>query len=242
MEITELPPTPLVLPAAGELVHIRTQEWALERWDGEDPPGLSVTWGRKPKFSVNGSRSCAELAIVYHLRAGGWDGVWVNAFRGELRTQWFPAPAARRLAEAGAPGWAAEIFECLRAANGGTLSGFFDVFAWREPGLAAFVEAKVGPDRIKPTQLRFAEIALRFRPLEEFMIVEIAGPSPQGHEPASPGPPRARLQHDGRRPSGRAPAAGTCSLCSAGLLGSALVMTPPGSCGPGARRGGPRTT
>jgi len=113
---------------------------------------------------VDGSRSCAELAIVHHLRAGGWDGVWVNAFRGELRTQWFPAPAARRVAEAGAPGWAAEIFEYLRAANGGTLSGFFDVFAWREPGRAAFVEAKVGPDRIKPTQLRFAEIALRFRP------------------------------------------------------------------------------
>ena len=75
MEITELPPTPLILPAAGELVHVRTQEWALERWDGEDPPGLSVTWGRKPEFSVNGSRSCAELAIVHHLRVGGWDGV-----------------------------------------------------------------------------------------------------------------------------------------------------------------------
>ena len=179
MEITELPPTPLVLPAAGELVHIRTQEWALERWDGEDPPGLSVTWRRKPKFSVNGSRSCAELAIVHHLRAGGWDGVWVNAFRGELRTQWFPAPAARRLAEVGAPVWAVEIFDCLRAANGGTLSGFFDVFAWREPGGAAFFEVKVGPDRIKPTQLRFVEIALRFRRLEDFMIVEVAGPSPR---------------------------------------------------------------
>ena len=198
MEITELPPTPVVLPATGELVHIRTQEWALERWEGEDPPGLAVPWARKPKFSVNGSRSCAELAIVHHLRAGGWDGVWVNAFRGELRTQWFPAPAARRLAEVGAPGWAVEIFECLRAANGGTLSGFFDVFAWREPGRAAFVEAKVGPDRIKPTQLRFVEIALRFRGLEEFMIVEIAGPSPQRTPPASPGPPRARLQHGGR--------------------------------------------
>jgi hypothetical protein len=179
MEITELPPTPLVLPAAGELVHIRTQEWALERWDGEDPPGLSVTWGRKPKFSVNGSRSCAELAIVYHLRAGGWDGVWVNAFRGELRTQWFPAPAARRLAEVGAPVWAVKIFDCLPAANGGTLSGFFDVFAWREPGRAAFFEVKVGPDRIKPTQLRFVEIALRFRRLEDFVIVEVAGPSPR---------------------------------------------------------------
>jgi hypothetical protein len=177
MEITKLAPTPLVLPA-GELVHIRTQEWALERWEGEDPPGLAVPWGRKPKFSVNGSRSCAELAIVHHLRAGGWDGVWVNAFRGELRTQWFPAPAARRLAEVGAPGWAVELFECLRAANGGTLSGFFDVFAWRESGRVAFIEAKVGPDRIKPTQLRYVEIALRFRRLKEFLIVEIARRSP----------------------------------------------------------------
>jgi hypothetical protein len=92
MEITELPPTPLVLPAAGELVHIPTQSWALEGWDGEDPPGLSVTWARKPKFSVNGARSCAELAIVHHLRDVGWDGVWVNAYRSELRTQWCCPP------------------------------------------------------------------------------------------------------------------------------------------------------
>jgi len=69
MEITELPPTPVVLPATGELVHIRTQEWALERWEGQDPPGLAVPWARKPKFSVDGSRSCAELAIVHHLRS-----------------------------------------------------------------------------------------------------------------------------------------------------------------------------
>ena len=199
MEITELPPTPVVLPATGELVHIRTQEWALERWEGQDPPGLAVPWARKPKFSVDGNRSCAELAIVHRLRARGWDGVWVNAFRGELRTQWFPAPAARRLAEAGAPGWAAEIFDRLRAANGGTLSGFFDVFAWREPGQAAFFEAKVGPDRIKPTQLRFAEIALRLRPLEEFMIVEIAVPSPQRTPARQPG--SAARQAAARRPT-----------------------------------------
>jgi hypothetical protein len=67
----------------------------------------------------------------------------------------------------------------LRAANGGTLSGFFDVFAWREPGQVGFYEAKVGPDRINPTQLRFVEVALRFHHLEEFMIVEVAGLSPR---------------------------------------------------------------
>ena len=103
MEITELPPTPLVLPAAGELVHIGTQQWARERREGEDEPGLAVPWARKPKFSVNEDRSCAELAIVHHLQAHSWNGVWVNAVRGELRTQWFPASAARQLAEVGAP-------------------------------------------------------------------------------------------------------------------------------------------
>jgi len=242
MEITELPPTPVVLPATGGLVHIRTQEWALERWEGEDPPGLAVPWARKPRFSVDGSRSCAELAIVHHLRAGGWDGVWVNAFRGELRTQWFPVPAARRVGEAGAPGWAAEIFECLRAANGGTLSGFFDVFAWREPGRAAFVEAKVGPDRIKPTQLRFAEIALRLRPLEEFMIVEIAGPSPQRTLARQPGTTAG--QAAARRPVTIGPRSGGPGLQP--------VLRRPAPAGPGqdasavqrpgARRGGLRTT
>ena len=197
MEITELPSTPLVLPAAGELVHIRTQRWALERWEGEDPPGLATPWGRKPKFSVNGSRSCAELAIVDRLRADGWRGVWVNAFRGELRAEWFPAPAAMTLAEAGAPGWAVEIFDGLRAANGGTLGGFFDVFAWREPGQVGFYEAKVGPDRIKPAQLRFAEVALRFRRLDEFMIVEVAGPSPRStpaRQPGAPGTPQGTMR------------------------------------------------
>ena len=71
-----------------------------------------------------------------------------------------------------------EIFGHLRAANGGTLSGFFDVFAWRRPGQVGFYEAKVGPDRIKPMQLRFVEIALHFRSLDDFLIVEIPGPSP----------------------------------------------------------------
>ena len=175
MEITELPPTPFVL-LAGEAVQILTQRWALEPWEGEDLPGLAMPWARKPKFSVRGSRSCAELAIVDHLPADGWHGVWVNAFCGELRSQWFPAPAVKTLAEAGAPRWAVEIFGHLRAANGGTLSGFFDVFAWREPGQVGFYEAKVGPDRIKPTQLRFVEVALRFHRLEEFMIIEVAAP------------------------------------------------------------------
>jgi hypothetical protein len=188
VEITERPPTRFDLPGREEPVYIATQRWTLEPWEGEDPPGLATIWSRKPKFAINGSRSCAELAIVHHLRNEGWHGVWVNSFGPrELRSEWFPAPAVKAVAETGAPDWAVEAFERLRAAKSGTLGGFFDVFAWREPGQVRFAEAKAGPDRVKPTQLRFVELALRFHRPEQFTIIRSLGwlPSPAGQMPRS---------------------------------------------------------
>jgi hypothetical protein len=34
------------------------------------------------------------------------------------------------------------------------IGGFFDVFAWREAGEVRFDEGKVGPDSIRPGQLK----------------------------------------------------------------------------------------
>ena len=173
MKITAQPPTPLTL-SDGRLVQIATQQWALERWEGEpDPPDLARTWASKGKFSVNGRRSCAELAIMDHLQREGWQGVWVNAFARRLHTEWFPVPGFRTLAEAGAPEWAIAVFDRLLSANCGKFTGFFDVFAWRGPGEVRFDEAKVGNDRIRGTQLRFVEQALRFHRLAEFTIIEV---------------------------------------------------------------------
>jgi hypothetical protein len=66
-----------------------------------------------------------------------------------------------------------ETFERLRAANDGKLGGFFDVFAWRQPGEVKFLEIKVAKDKIQPTQRRFVERALRFHDPKQFIIVEI---------------------------------------------------------------------
>jgi hypothetical protein len=175
MQITERPPMPLSFCQG--TVNIAIQRWELKQWQGApDPPDLQRIWSIKPKFTVDGRRSCAELAVIGHLRHQGWDGVWVSAFGGAwLRTEWFPAPAFRTIAEAGAPAWAAEIFERLRAANGGKLSGFFDVFAWREPDEIRFIEIKVARDRIQLTQRRFVERALQFHEAKQFMIVEVPG-------------------------------------------------------------------
>ena len=127
--------------------------------------------GIKPGFAVRRRRSCAELAVLDHLR----HGVWVNSFGRELRAEWFPATAVRTIAETGAPIWLVEIFERLLAANGGRLGGFFDVFAWRHPGEVRFDEVKVRPNRIGTSQCKFLETALRFHPVEQLSLVEVGG-------------------------------------------------------------------
>ncbi|MGH3229176.1 MAG: hypothetical protein ACRDOA_11450 [Streptosporangiaceae bacterium] len=174
MQITELPPTRFDLPGAADPVYIVTQRWALEPWEGEDRPDLKRQWAIKPKFAVNGNRSCAKLAIMHHLRDEGWHGVWVNAFARELWSEWFPAPGVKTITQTGAPMWAVGIFDRLRAANGGKLGGFFDVFAWREPGEVRFDEAKTSGDSIRGSQRKFVELALDLHHrLEQFTIIEV---------------------------------------------------------------------
>ena len=63
-----------------------------------------------------------------------------------------------------------------------------------------FAEAKVGPDRINPTQLRFVDLALRFHRLEQFTIIEVAGPSLRGAPGRLRGSAWEAVERDMRRP------------------------------------------
>lgn len=131
IQVIERPPTPF--PVAREVVNVATERWLLEPWHGDDPPELKKIWSIKPKYTVAGARSCAELAIVDQLVRDRWGAAWVSAFAGaQLRTQWYPAEGFRAISQAGAPAWAVDVFNRLRTANGGRLGGFFDVFAWHE--------------------------------------------------------------------------------------------------------------
>jgi hypothetical protein len=191
MEITQLSPKMLTLPDGGNTVSIARQLWVLEPWEGNhDEPGLLGPWANKGMFSVNGSRSCAELAVLHHLRGSGWDGRWVSAWSGgALFSEWPPSPGGKSITQAGAPRWAAEIFGRLLDANPNRqqpFSGFFDVFVWREPGEVRFYEVKVGKDDINVNQRTFVERALGLgHRLEDFTIVEVLEPA-------------ARVLHGGR--------------------------------------------
>ena len=87
-----------------------------------------------------------------------------------------PESGVRTIGQTSAPPWAVEVFDSLRAANGERFGGFFDVFAWREPGELRFDEVKVGRDRIGPNQPRFVKLALDLHHrLDEFTIIEVPG-------------------------------------------------------------------
>jgi hypothetical protein len=108
---------------------------------------------------------------------------------GRLFSEWPPGPGVKSITQAGAPRWAAEIFERLLAANPNRsqpFGGFFDVFVWRDPGEVRFYEVKVGEDDINLSQCKFVERALGLgHRLEEFTVIEV------------PEPP-ARVLHGGR--------------------------------------------
>ena len=61
--------------------------------------------------------------------------------------------------------------------TGGKLDGFFDVFAWREPGEVRFDEAKVGRrDSIRPSQRRFVKLTLDLHHrVEQFTVINVPG-------------------------------------------------------------------
>jgi hypothetical protein len=177
MMIAERQPAVVEL-SPGLRAEVSTQRWTPAWSVGKpEPAALPRIWSRKPMVAVGGRPVCAELAVVSELALAGWQGVWVSAFGNFLRREWFPVPAFRAIAAAGARPWAAEIFEAVKDTNGGTLAGFFDVFAWREPGEVLFCEVKDGPGRIQASQHRFLGNALRLRPLSEFLIIEMSQPA-----------------------------------------------------------------
>ena len=177
--------------------------------DGEDPLGLAVPGPeaevrRERRPSVGAGDRASPAGRRLERRAP-----FSQLFRSELRTQWFPAPAARQLAEAVRPR-CSPVSRRLRAANGGTLSGFFErVLPGASPARPSLSRPRSGRTGSRRLSSRFMEIALDFHPAGRSTIVEIPEPShrtPDRQTATTAGRTAAR------RPAatgGLAPAAGT---------------------------------
>lgn len=123
------------------------------------------TFGGKQLLRVDNEPQFAEVAILRLFEAEGWQGRWVETYGRPamgpgLWRHWHPdGPRAQEHHAFNEP-WVERRLQGIARANGGTYSGCWDVVAWKEERLVFAESKKAKHDRLRPTQLRWAEAAL----------------------------------------------------------------------------------
>ena len=150
---------PIKLPS-GKLVDVPKTMPVFRRWIG---PPVDDSYGNKPILEYKGLPVFAEIHILRLFREAGWNGVWVDTYRGKFRTEYWPKN------EVQLPSGEMQILERIFE-KAGSNKGCFDVFCWKD-GLYIWVESKLrGHDHIKASQITWLH-ALEFGlPLSSFLI------------------------------------------------------------------------
>jgi hypothetical protein len=140
----------LYLPS-GTLVGIPKAQPRFRKWQGEF---AGDTYGHKPLFDLDGEPMFAELAILRLFQKDGWDRVWVDTFRKKYRTGW---------GETGIVKLSGDRLRLLKVINerAGSSSGCFDVFCWKGEQVMFAESKRKSKDKIRDTQLRWLEAAIR---------------------------------------------------------------------------------
>lgn len=136
------------------------------------------SFGGKDLLLVDGRPQFAEVAILRAFEADGWQGRWVETYQRGAMT-----PALLRAWNGGAfktqtdvpieEAWVNDKLHAIAVANGNTFSGCWDVVAWKDQRLAFTESKKQKKDRLRGTQLRWLEAALRCGcTVEDFLVVE----------------------------------------------------------------------
>lgn len=154
-------PHVLELPS-GEVATVATCSLTLRPWTGAS---INDTYGNKPVIDSNGEPLFAELAVLRQLRLDGFDGVWVDSFRGKFRRAMPPN-------ECLLPALASGIYDNVVAKNG-RKGGCWDLLTWKGDEVL-FVELKRrGRDAIRENQRKWLDSALSCGlDLKQFLICE----------------------------------------------------------------------
>lgn len=155
----------LTLPSERE-VELPKATPQFRMWTGLAPKDR---YGGKPLLDFKGEMVFAELAILRLFERAGWQGRWVDGYRGKYRVGYWGDDTTKDL-----PPQQQAVLDAIRAKTG-SRGGCFDVLCWRA-GQTVFAEAKwKAHDRIRASQRRWLEAALGLGiPAGSFLIVEWA--------------------------------------------------------------------
>ena len=135
------------------------------------------TFGGKDLLLVDGRAQFAEVAILRAFQAAGWQGRWVETYpyRKHPRhwLEWKPGGPQAQEHVPITERWVNERLQAIAQANGGFYAGCWDVVAWKDHRLVFAESKKRSRDRLRGTQLRWLEAALRCGcSVEDFLVVE----------------------------------------------------------------------
>lgn len=136
------------------------------------------TFGGKDLLLVDGRPQFAEVAILRLFQAAGWQGRWLETYgHGKLTpglwNAWHPDGPRAQTHTPIEEAWVNERLAAIAAANGGTYSGCWDVVAWKGEQLVFAESKRQRKDKIRGTQLRWLEAALKCGcSVEDFLVVE----------------------------------------------------------------------
>jgi len=136
------------------------------------------TFGGKDLLHVDGKPQFAEVAILRVFESSGWQGRWLEPYqRGRmdpaLLNAWNGNAFKHQIHLPIAESWVSERLNAIAIKNGNSYAGCWDVVVWKD-GRLVFAEGKRNKkDRMRDTQLRWLQSALRCGcELEDFLVVE----------------------------------------------------------------------
>lgn len=136
------------------------------------------TFGGKDLLLVDGKPQFAEVAILRAFEEAGWQGRWLETYgKGNMTPglwrEWKPGGSRAQVQVPIADAWVNEKLRVIAEANGNTFAGCWDVIAWKGDRLVFAESKKQKKDRMRDTQLRWLEAALKCGcALEDFLVVE----------------------------------------------------------------------
>jgi hypothetical protein len=127
---------------------------------------ITETYGGKAVLDFYNEPQFAELGILRIFEREGWTGVWVDTYRGKFRTRYWPEDSVALPKDKEA------LLNAIYKASG-SRAGCFDVFCWKETDLIFAESKRRDGDKIRDTQRRWLESALKCGvPMESLLFIE----------------------------------------------------------------------